>query len=50
MPGEHFGDARGPVLSYLRSLEAFDLQFPGFTHDTHGVEVENGKYMVYALK
>jgi lysine decarboxylase/arginine decarboxylase len=50
MPGEHFGDARGPVLSYLRSLEAFDTRFPGFTHDTHGVEVEDGKYKVYALK
>ena len=50
MPGENFGEVDGPVLSYLRSLEAFDLQFPGFTHDTHGVEVENGKYMMYALK
>jgi lysine decarboxylase/arginine decarboxylase len=50
MPGEDFGEVDGPVLSYLRSLEAFDTQFPGFTHDTHGVEVENGKYMVYALK
>lgn len=49
MPGENFGDDAGPVLSYLRSLEAFDLQFPGFTHDTHGVEVQDGKYMVYAL-
>ncbi|MDD1655700.1 MAG: arginine decarboxylase, partial [Methanomicrobiales archaeon] len=50
MPGENFGDKRGPILSYLRSLEAFDTQFPGFTHDTHGVEVEDGKYKVYALK
>jgi arginine decarboxylase len=50
MPGEHFGDDAGPVLSYLRSLESFDTQFPGFTHDTHGVEVEDGKYQVYALK
>ncbi|MDD1654060.1 MAG: arginine decarboxylase [Methanomicrobiales archaeon] len=50
MPGENFGEAGGPVLSYLRSLESFDTQFPGFTHDTHGVEVEDGKYKVYALK
>jgi arginine decarboxylase len=50
MPGENFGDDDGPVLSYLRSLEEFDTRFPGFTHDTHGVEVEDGKYMVYALK
>ena len=50
MPGENFGDDSGPVLSYLRSLESFDTEFPGFTHDTHGVEVEDGKYRVYALK
>jgi lysine decarboxylase/arginine decarboxylase len=50
MPGENFGDDDGPVLSYLRSLEVFDRQFPGFTHDTHGVEVEDGNYKVYALK
>ena len=50
MPGENFGETGGPVLSYLRSLESFDMQFPGFTHDTHGVEVEDGKYKLYALK
>jgi len=50
MPGEPFGDINGPVLSYLRSLESFDTQFPGFTHDTHGVEVKDGKYMLYALR
>jgi len=50
MPGEPFGDTNGPVLSYLRSLESFDTQFPGFTHDTHGVEVKSGRYMLYVLK
>jgi arginine/lysine/ornithine decarboxylase len=50
MPGENFGDNNGPVISYLRSLESFDTQFPGFTHDTHGVEVKNGKYLVYVLR
>jgi lysine decarboxylase/arginine decarboxylase len=50
MPGENFGADDGPVLSSLRSLEEFDTHFPGFTHDTHGVEAEDGKYMVYALK
>jgi arginine decarboxylase len=50
MPGENFGDNNGPVISYLRTLESFDTQFPGFTHDTHGVEVKNGKYLVYVLR
>jgi arginine/lysine/ornithine decarboxylase len=50
MPGENFGDDSGPFLSYLRALEAFDQRFPGFGHETHGVEVKDGKYMIYGLK
>lgn len=49
MPGENAGPADGPVLGYLKALEAYDLRFPGFTHDTHGVEVEDGLYRVYCL-
>lgn len=50
MPGENAGPADGPLLGYLKSLEAFDRQFPGFAHDTHGVEVEEGAYRVYCIK
>lgn len=49
MPGENAGPADGPLLGYLKALEAFDLRFPGFTHDTHGVEVEDGLYKVRCL-
>lgn len=49
MPGENAGPADGPLLGYLKALEAFDAQFPGFTHDTHGVEVEDGRYRVLCL-
>ncbi|MBU6448001.1 MAG: arginine decarboxylase [Rhodospirillales bacterium] len=43
MPGENFGTIDGPVLRYLAALEDFDKRFPGFAHDTHGVEPgENG--------
>lgn len=49
MPGENAGPAGGPTLRYLKSLEAFDRRFPGFTHDTHGVEVEGGVYKVLCL-
>lgn len=49
MPGESCGAADGPVLAYLKALEAFDIRFPGFTHDTHGVEVEDGFYRVLCL-
>ena len=50
MPGENAGAADGPLIGYLRALEAFDLRFPGFTHDTHGVEVEDGAYRIHCVK
>jgi len=49
MPGENAGPADGPLLAYLKALEAFDLRFPGFAHDTHGVEVEDGRYRVLCI-
>jgi arginine/lysine/ornithine decarboxylase len=50
MPGEATGDARGPYLSYLRALWSWDRRFPGFGHDTHGVESRDGTYHVQCLK
>lgn len=50
MPGENAGDAQGPLLGYLKALEAFDAEMPGFTHDTHGVEVEAGRYRILCVK
>lgn len=50
MPGEYVGDADGPYLSYLRALQAWDNQFPGFGHDTHGVESVHGTYYVHCLR
>ena len=42
------------VGDYLLGLEAFDRKFPGFEHDTHGVEVETDErgrpyYALYCL-
>jgi arginine/lysine/ornithine decarboxylase len=48
MPGENAGN--GPMIGYLKALESFDRRFPGFGHDTHGVEVEDGGYRVLVLK
>jgi len=50
MPGENAGPAAGSILGYLRALEAFDLRFPGFAHDTHGVDVVDGRYRIYCVK
>jgi len=44
MPGEALGEANGPVLCYLAALRDFDRKFPGFGHDTHGIETEDGEY------
>ena len=50
MPGESTGAADGPYLGYLRALWAWDRRFPGFGHDTHGVENREGTYYVQCLK
>ena len=50
MPGENAGEANGPLLGYLKALEAFDAEFPGFGHDTHGVEVVDGRYQILCVK
>ena len=50
MPGENVGGDDSPYLGYLRALQAWDRRFPGFGHDIHGVENEEGAYYAYCLK
>ncbi|MEW6364297.1 MAG: Orn/Lys/Arg decarboxylase N-terminal domain-containing protein [Acidobacteriota bacterium] len=50
MPGENAGSDDGPYLSYLRALQSWDQRFPGFAHDTHGVECEDGIYYMQCLR
>jgi arginine/lysine/ornithine decarboxylase len=50
MPGEVAGDVKGPYISYLRALSSWDDCFPGFGHDTHGVENRQGTYYLQCLK
>jgi len=49
MPGESTGAADGPYLSYLRALWSWDRRFPGFGHDTHGVESRDGTCFVQCV-
>jgi arginine/lysine/ornithine decarboxylase len=49
MPGEEAGGDDGPYLSYLRALAHWDRRFPGFGHDTHGVENRDGASHVQCL-
>jgi lysine decarboxylase/arginine decarboxylase len=53
MPGESMlpgAKAPSPALKYLQGLETFDRHFPTFSHDTHGIEMENGLYRMMCLK
>jgi len=49
-PGERTGKSNEPLLQYLKSMQDFDRQFPGFEHDTHGVERIKGAYMMYCIR
>jgi len=49
-PGERTGKQNGAILQYLKSMQDFDNQFPGFEHDTHGVESVKGEYMMYCIR
>jgi lysine decarboxylase/arginine decarboxylase len=31
-------------------MQDFDRRFPGFEHDTHGIENVNGMYMMYCIR
>ena len=55
LPGERFGKETRVVGDFLLGLEALDAKFPGFGHDTHGVEVKTDKsgrsyHALYCLK
>ena len=50
MGGERTGSLNEPVLAYLKTLQDFDNRFPGFEHDIHGIENENGVYRMYCIK
>jgi arginine decarboxylase len=50
MSGENFGDAESPQIEYLKALNDYDRNFPGFEHDTEGVEVVDGEYQVMCIK
>ncbi len=50
MSGERFGKNNCMQIAYLKSLEKWDLAFPGFEHVTEGAEKVNGEYSVLCVK
>lgn len=50
MPGESAGTVDGPWLTFLRSMENWGQEFPGFEKIVEGAVVENGKYHFWCIK
>ena len=50
MSGENFGAEDSPQIGYLRGLQTWDRQFPGFEHVTEGAEVIGGTYHVLCVR
>ena len=50
MPGEEMGTGDEPFMRYLLALQEWDREFPGFCHDTHGIEAEDGTYYLLVQK
>jgi arginine decarboxylase len=50
MSGENFGGEDSPQIGYLRGLQTWDQQFPGFEHVTEGAEVIDGAYHVLCVR
>lgn len=40
MPGERMPQGNKGIIGYLRALQEFDKQFPGFEHEIQGVNVD----------
>lgn len=49
MPGEDVGPRDGPWLTYLRLLQEWGEEFPGFAKEVEGAAETHGKYHVYCL-
>ncbi|MCE7666259.1 arginine decarboxylase, partial [Salmonella enterica subsp. enterica serovar Infantis] len=50
LSGENFGDSTSPQIAYLRALQSWDHEFPGFEHETEGTEIIDGVYHVMCIK
>ena len=50
MPGECLGGLEEPFLAYLRAIQDWDRKFPGFAHDTHGIESDGSVYKLLVLR
>lgn len=50
MPGERLPKGNQGIMGYLRALQSFDKQYPGFEHEIQGVNVDdNGDFWVRTI-
>ncbi|MDM3868564.1 Orn/Lys/Arg decarboxylase N-terminal domain-containing protein [Proteus faecis] len=50
MPGERLPKGDQGIIGYLKALQNFDKEFPGFEHEIQGINVdENGDFWVRAI-
>jgi arginine decarboxylase len=50
MSGENFGAEDSPQIGYMRGLQTWDQQFPGFEHVTEGAEMIDGTYHALCVR
>jgi arginine decarboxylase len=50
MPGESLGPDDGPWITYLRTLQEWSHQFPGFAKEVEGTEEIDGVFHVLCVK
>lgn len=48
--GERFGKDESDAISYLSALQEWDNTFPGFEHETEGVQSIDGTYYILCVK
>ncbi|WP_272518395.1 MULTISPECIES: Orn/Lys/Arg decarboxylase N-terminal domain-containing protein [unclassified Providencia] len=50
MPGERLPKGNQGIMGYLRALQSFDKQYPGFEHEIQGINVDgNGDFWVRTI-
>lgn len=50
MPGENLGEQDGPWLTYMRLLQEWGKEFPGFEKIVEGAVNEGGQFSLWCLK
>jgi len=50
MPGENLGAADGPWITYMKILQEWGHEFPGFAKEVEGTEERDGVYHIYCTQ